>query len=186
MNQDVKLYIENYKKQKKIIKMNLYAALLDIFIVIISFIKNNEKLTLMSFILIILATACFFMCFIFENLNKQTSKALYEKLIEYNYIKINEKRTTLYTLDQVLRTAKLNLETGDEDSVLENTFNKVTDVTIILKKYPNLTEIVKIQRRFEYIKPYDKTIGEIAARNTKNQIVIVSNRKDIITEEVLI
>lgn len=186
MNQDVKLYIENYKKQKKIIKMNLYAALLDIFIVIISFIKNNEKLTLMSFILIILAAACFFMCFIFENLNKQTSKALYEKLIEYNYIKINEKRTTLYTLDQVLRTAKLNLETGDEDSVLENTFNKVTDVTIILKKYPNLTEIVKIQRRFEYIKPYDKTIGEIAARNTKNQIVIVSNRKDIITEEVLI
>lgn len=186
MNQDVKLYIENYKKQKKIIKMNLYAALLDIFIVIISFIKNNEKLTQMSFILIILAAACFFMCFIFENLNKQTSKALYEKLIEYNYIKINEKRTTLYTLDQVLRTAKLNLETGDEDSVLENTFNKVTDVTIILKKYPNLTEIVKIQRRFEYIKPYDKTIGEIAARNTKNQIVIVSNRKDIITEEVLI
>lgn len=186
MNQDVKLYIENYKKQKKIIKLNLYAALLDIFIVIISFIKNNEKLTLMSFILIILAAACFFMCFIFENLNKQTSKALYEKLIEYNYIKINEKRTTLYTLDQVLRTAKLNLETGDEDSVLENTFNKVTDVTIILKKYPNLTEIVKIQRRFEYIKPYDKTIGEIAARNTKNQIVIVSNRKDIITEEVLI
>lgn len=186
MYQDVKLYIENYKKQKKIIKMNLYAALLDIFIVIISFIKNNEKLTLMSFILIILGAACFFMCFIFENLNKQTSKELYEKLIEYNYIKINEKRTTLYTLDEVLKTSKLNLETRDEATILESSFNKVFDNTTILKKYPNLVEIIKIQRNFEYIKPYNKTIGEVAARNTKNQIVIVSNRKDIITEEVLI
>ena len=182
MYQDVKLYIENYKKQKKIIKMNLYAALLDIFIVIISFIKNNEKLTLMSFILIILGAACFFMCFIFENLNKE----LYEKLIEYNYIKINEKRTTLYTLDEVLKTSKLNLETRDEATILESSFNKVFDNTTILKKYPNLVEIIKIQRNFEYIKPYNKTIGEVAARNTKNQIVIVSNRKDIITEEVLI
>lgn len=186
MNQDVKLYIKNYKKQKKIIKMNLYAALLDIFIIIISFIKNNEKLTLMSFILIILTAACFFMCFIFEKLNKQTSKELYEKLIEYNYIKINEKRTTLYTLDEVLKTSKLNLETRDEATILESSFNKVFDNTTILKKYPNLVEIIKIQRSFEYIKPYDKTIGEVAARNTKNQIIVVSNRKDIITEDILI
>lgn len=182
MNQN----IENYKKQKKIIKMNLYAALLDIFIVIISFIKNNEKLSLISFILIILAVACFFMCFIFENLNKQTSKELYEKLIEYNYIKINEKRTTLYTLDEVLKTPKLNLETGDEDSVLENAFNKVFDSTTLLKKYPNLVEIVKIQRKFKYVKPYNNIIEEVASRHTKNQIVIISNRKDIITEDVLI
>lgn len=186
MHQYIILYIESYKKQKKIIKMNLYAALLDIFIAIISFIKNNEKLTLMSFILIILAIACFFICFIFEKLNKQTSKELYEKLIEYNYIKINEKRTTLYTLDEVLKTSKLNLETRDEPTILESSFNKVFDNTTILEKYPNLVEIVKIQRNFEYIKPYDKTIGEVAGRNTKNQIVIISNRKDVITEEILI
>lgn len=186
MHQDIKLYIKNYKKQKKIIKINLYAALLDIFIVIISFIKNNEKLSLISFSLIILTATCFFMCYVFEQLNKKTSKELYNKLIEYNHINIKEERITLYSLDEVLRTSKLNLETGDEDSVLKNAFNKAIDATTILKKYPNLTEIVKIQRKFKYVKPYNDIIGEVTSRHTKNQIIVISNRKDIITEDVLI
>lgn len=37
MHQD----IENYKKQKKIIKMNGYAGLLDVFIAIFALIRNN-------------------------------------------------------------------------------------------------------------------------------------------------
>lgn len=182
MHQD----IENYKKQKKIIKMNGYAGLLDVFIAIFALIRNNEKTTFTFFIFILLAATCFFICYTFDKLNKQTSKELFEKLIEQNYIKINEKRTRLYTLDDVLKTPKLNLETRNEDTILESAFNKVFDNTTILKKYPNLVEIVKIQKAFEYVKPYDKTIGEVAARNTKNQIVVISNRKDVITEDILI
>lgn len=182
MNQD----IENYKKQKKIIKMNGYAGLLDVFIAIFALIRNNEKTTFTFFIFILLAATCFFICYNFDKLNKRTSKELFKKLIDQNYIKINEKRTTLYTLDDVLKTPKLNLETRNEDTVLENAFNKIFDSTTILKKYPNLVEIIKVERSFEYIKPYDKTIGEVAGRNTKNQIVVISNRKDVITEEVLI
>lgn len=133
-----------------------------------------------------MAVTCFFICYTFDKLNKQTSKELFKKLVNQNYIKINEKRTTLYTLDEVLKTPKLNLETKDEDTILESSFNKVFDSTTLLKKYPNLTEIVKVERNFEYVEPYHKIINEVAGRNTKNQIVVISNRKDVITEEVLI
>lgn len=182
MNQD----IENYVKQKKIIKMNLYTALLDIFIAITSIVRHNGKFTFTFFTFVLLASICFYICFIFEKMNTRTSKELFKKLVDQNYIKIIEKRTVLYTLEEVLKTPKLNLETRNEDTILESAFNKVFDSTTLLKKYPNLVEIIKVERSFEYIKPYNKTIGEVAARNTKNQIVVISNRKDIITEDILI
>lgn len=182
MNQD----IENYKKQKKIIKMNLYAALLDIFIAIISVVKNNGKFTFTFFTFILLASICFYICFIFEKMNAKTSEELFKKLVDQNYIKIIEKRTVLYTIDEVLKTPKLNLETRDEATMLESAFNKVIDNTTILKKFPNLTEIVKVERNLEHLKPYHKVINEVAVRNTQNQILIISNRKDIITEDILL
>lgn len=182
MNQD----IENYVKQKKIIKMNLYTALLDIFIAITSIIRHNGKFTFTFFTFVLLASICFYICFIFEKMNTRTSKELFKKLVDQNYIKIIEKRTVLYTLEEVLKTSKLNLETRDEATMLESAFNKVIDNTTILKKFPNLTEIVKVEQSYEYLKPYHKVINEVVVRNTKNQIVVISNRKDVITEDILI
>ena len=182
MHQD----IENYTRQKKIIKLNAYIGLIDIFVAITSSITHNEILNSTFFTFMFFGITCFYICFIFEKMNSRKSKELFKKLVDQNYIKINEKRTTLYTLDDLLKTPKLNLETRNEDTILESAFNKVFDSTTLLKKYPNLVEIIKVERSFEYIKPYDKTIREVAARNTKNQIVVISNRKDVITEDILI
>ena len=180
MDQD----IENYTKQKKIIKLNAYLVLIDIFIAITSVVKHNGELKLTFFTFILLGITCFYISFIFKKMNTRTSKELFKKLVDQNYINI-KKRAVLYTIDEVLKTPKLNLETRDEATILESAFNKVIDNTIILKKFPNLTEIVKVERNFEYLKPYHKVINEVAVRNTQNQIVIISNRKDIVTEDIL-
>ncbi len=182
MNQD----IENYTKQKKIIKLNAYLGLIDIFIAITSVVKHNGELKLTFFTLMLLGITCFYICFIFEKMNTRTSKELFKKLVDQNYIKIIEKRTVLYTIDEVLKTPKLNLETRDEATMLESAFNKVIDNTTVLKKFPNLVEIVKVERNFEYLKPYHKVVNEVAVRNTQNQIVVISNRKDVITEDILL
>lgn len=161
-------YIKKYKKLTT--EINIVGLLIPIFITTnLIFLVSNEKIwTIMNFIFLIISVITIFV--MFKN-RKQLSENIFLLLKDYKVITINEKIIKTYNKEDIIDAAKNNktidLSTNNEGSISKEIDSRYTSAIELLKKYPYLKSIKKVETTY--------TINELILDYQKDIIIICNN-----------
>lgn len=134
------------------------------------FIVSNQTIwALGNFILITILCATIY---IINNNQNKITKSIILLLKDYKVITIHEEIKKLYDKETIIKAAKhnktINLRTNYETSISEELNTENTSAIELLKKYPDLNSIKKVNITYtinELILDYQKDIIEICKNN---------------------
>lgn len=162
-------YLKKYKKLDKDICILGMLILLFIITNLIFLVSNQTIWALGNFILVIILCA---IVFVINHNNNKIAKSIILLLKDYKVITINENITELYDKETIIKAAKhnktINLRTNYETSISEELNAENTSAIELLKKYPDLNSIKKVNITYtinELILDYQKDILEICRNN---------------------
>lgn len=164
--------ISYLKKYKKLDNDSKNICILTIIFVITNliFLATDQNIwALLNFIFIILLIISIFI--IVHNQNK-IAKSIILLLKDYNVITIYEHITELYNKETIIQAAKLNktlnLRIDYNTSIAKELIAEKTSAIELLKQYPDLNSIKKVQTTYtinELILDYQKNIIKICNNN---------------------
>lgn len=135
---------------------------------LIFLVSNQTIWALGNFILVIILCAIVFVI----NHNNKIAKSIILLLKDYKVITIHEEIKELYDKETIIKAAKhnktINLRTNYETSISEELNAENTSAIELLKKYPDLNSIKKVNITYtinELILDYQKDILEICRNN---------------------
>ena len=176
-------YLKKYKKLDTEIK--IIGLLLPIFLSTnLIFLVSNQKIwTIINLIfLTISAITLYVMC---KN-QDQLSRSIILLLKDYNVITINEEIIKTYNHEDLINAAKNNqtidLSTNNDGSILQEINARYTSAIELLKQYPNLKSIKRIENTYtinELILDYQKDIIKICKAKIPKTIIKYETNKPI-------
>lgn len=162
-------YLKQYKKLNKDICILGMLILLFIITNLIFLVSNQTIWALGNFILVIILCA---IVFVINHNNNKIAKSIILLLKDYKVITIHEEIKELYDKETIIKAAKhnktINLRTNYETSISEELNAENTSAIELIKKYPDLNSIKKVNITYtinELILDYQKDILEICRNN---------------------
>ena len=170
--------ISYLKKYKKLDNDLTNICILTIIFVITNliFLTTDQNIwALLNFIFIILLIIT---TFVISNNQDKIAESIMLLLKEYNVITINENITELYNKEAIINAAKtnktINLRIDYDTSITKELIAENTSAIELLKQYPDLNSIKKVQTTYtfnELILDYQKDIINICNNNIPNPYI---------------
>lgn len=162
-------YLKKYKKLDNDVN-NICISTIIFVITNLIFLATDQNIwALLNFIFIILLIIS---TFIINNKQDKIAESIMLLLKEYNVITINENITELYNKEAIIKAAKtnktINLRIDYNTSISKELIAENTSAIELLKQYPDLNSIKKVQTTYtinELILDYQKDIINICNNN---------------------
>ena len=162
-------YLKKYKKLDNDLK-NICILTIIFVITNLIFLTTDQNIwALLNFIFIILLIIT---TYVISNNQDKIAESIMLLLKEYNVITINENITELYNKEAIINAAKtnktINLRIDYDTSISKELIAENTSAIELLKQYPDLNSIKKVQTTYtinELILDYQKDIINICNNN---------------------
>lgn len=176
-------YLKKYKKLDKDIT-NICTLMIIFIVTNLIFLATDQNIwALSNFILIIILCTT---SFIISHNQKQLSESIMLLLKDYEVITIHEHITELYNKETIIQAAKLNKTLNLRINYNTSTSNELiaenTSAIELLKQYPDLNSIKKVQTTYtinELILDYQKDIITICNNNIPDPYIKYETNKPI-------
>lgn len=162
-------YLKKYKKLDTEIKIICILTIIFVITNLIFLTTDQNIWALLNFIFIILLIIT---TFVISNNQDKIAESIMLLLKEYNVITINENITEIYNKETIINAAKtsktINLRIDYDTSLTKELITENTSAIELLKQYPDLNSIKKVQTTYtinELILDYQKDIINICNNN---------------------